>query len=337
VRRGDGLEPADGADPAADWQGTVPADALPHVEDPPAGFIVSANQQVAGPGYDHYLGSLWSEPLRAARIKELLAARDRVDLDDLRAVQSDVQSGLARALLPLLVGAQIDSPSDRDALERLRAWDLVMAADSAAAAIFLAWYAQLLAALVEDELGPELYGVFADHRPRALVALLSSGSPLCDDVRTPARESCPEIAGRALTRAVEDLGRRLGPDPKRWRLDGLQRARFQSPVLGRLPLLGGLTSREVGMPGDPFTVHVAGWDYRDPYKVRSFSTLFYEAELGAAHTRFVYPLGQSANPLSAWYDDLLGLWARTELLELPASDPQHRLVLAPTAQTRELK
>ena len=49
--RGNGLTPALGWDTAYDWKGLVPFAELPYVYNPPAGYIVAANQQVIGRQY----------------------------------------------------------------------------------------------------------------------------------------------------------------------------------------------------------------------------------------------------------------------------------------------
>ena len=81
--------------------------------------------------------------------------------DDFARIQGDTLSLHAKTLLPLLLAhsASVD-PRDRPALDRLRQWNFDATADSAATAIFQAWFLHLTPALVADELGPgptELY------------------------------------------------------------------------------------------------------------------------------------------------------------------------------------
>ena len=53
--KGDGRWPAPGWDPAYDWTGYIPFAELPTVLNPPEGWIVTANQAVVGPQYQHLL------------------------------------------------------------------------------------------------------------------------------------------------------------------------------------------------------------------------------------------------------------------------------------------
>ena len=69
---GDGNWPAPGWDPAYDWRGYIPFDELPHTLDPAAGFIVTANNAVAGPDYRFHLTDDWDRGYRAARLVNLL-------------------------------------------------------------------------------------------------------------------------------------------------------------------------------------------------------------------------------------------------------------------------
>ena len=73
VRRGarTGEYPAEGWLPANDWSGRyVPFDQLPHVLNPPEGFVVTANQAVTGPDYPWHLTSSWDHGYRSQRIRD---------------------------------------------------------------------------------------------------------------------------------------------------------------------------------------------------------------------------------------------------------------------------
>ncbi len=128
VPRGD---PAALRFPAAGWEtperGGVPTSAvsgddLPHVINPPAGVVVSANGPLA-PVSDTDFGAEYLDPARAARIREQLDASGPHALETFAAIQSD------RVSRPLRDFARrIPDPS-------LQAWDGAMTADSVEAAI----------------------------------------------------------------------------------------------------------------------------------------------------------------------------------------------------------
>ena len=50
---------------------------LPESFNPPEGFIVTANQRLAGDSYKYFLGNVWADPYRARRIYNLLKANNK--------------------------------------------------------------------------------------------------------------------------------------------------------------------------------------------------------------------------------------------------------------------
>ncbi len=128
-KSGDGRYPADGASGAADWSGFIPADDWPQIFDPPEGVIVNANNTVVPPGDPRWLGIDSGPSYRAKRILERLAAQPRHDLDSFASIQMDNQAVHARVLLPYLLTLKGANETERQALDRLKAWNLEAVAD----------------------------------------------------------------------------------------------------------------------------------------------------------------------------------------------------------------
>ncbi len=89
---GDGSTPYDGSTNDGEWTRYIPFDELPHLEDPPSGVIVTANNRVVGLDYPHHLTNAWSHPNRAKRIVDLLQAKPKLSIEDFRAIQADTYS-----------------------------------------------------------------------------------------------------------------------------------------------------------------------------------------------------------------------------------------------------
>jgi penicillin G amidase len=152
--RGDGAMPSAGWTGDSEWTGWVPFDDLPHVFDPPAHTIVTANQRPMPAGYPYLLGVDWPESYRARRITDLLLANARLTPDSFSAMQADRLSLHAQTVLPVLLErAHPESEADRQAVEMLRRWNHDARGDSGAAAIFEAWFLRLAHALLVDDLG----------------------------------------------------------------------------------------------------------------------------------------------------------------------------------------
>src|SRR5690606_2634171 len=132
--------PRPGWDSAYDWQGYVdPAD-MPAVLDPESGVIVAANQAVLPAGEGPYLTADWDYGYRSHRIATLLdtaiTGGTKVSGETMSAIQSDVWSPFAAALVPTLLGISLDDDFAAQGQELLRSWDYNTDPSSAAAAYF---------------------------------------------------------------------------------------------------------------------------------------------------------------------------------------------------------
>src|SRR5262249_26988243 len=87
-RKGWGILPARGADPAAGWEETpVPFSEMPWLADPPEGILATANNQPVAEGGGPFLGVDWIDGYRLARISEALAERADWDVSRCQALQ----------------------------------------------------------------------------------------------------------------------------------------------------------------------------------------------------------------------------------------------------------
>lgn len=132
-------EPRDGLDSTLAWRGFIPFEALPRTIDPPEGMVVNANGPP--PPGDEYLGRGWS-PAREMRIRELLAARDSLDLESFQVIQSDrlvpgAREEVSRRLAVL--DTETATGLARAAAGILRTWDGRAEVDSVGPTIFRAW------------------------------------------------------------------------------------------------------------------------------------------------------------------------------------------------------
>jgi Penicillin amidase/Protein of unknown function (DUF3574) len=96
----DGRLPVEGWTGEHEWSGYVPFAELPKLYNPPQGYIVTANNKVAGDEYPYLIGTNFSAPYRAARIIEMIKRKPRLSPEDMEAMQGDVVALHARELLP---------------------------------------------------------------------------------------------------------------------------------------------------------------------------------------------------------------------------------------------
>ncbi len=313
-----GLYPAPG-DGSYDWKGSVPFDEVPRALNPEKGLIVTANNKVTPEGYPYDLSLEWAEPYRAERIEELIeAAGDDLTAEDMARIQRDQRSSLFRDLRPILERVEPRSEEARGWRGRLLAWDGEAKPGSREATVFASWYSEL-SRLPAREVGEEFW-----PEPRYLLDALKNGDRNCDEPGTERREGCADHANRAFGRA---LGRFDGEVPE-W--GESHEATFEHPVLSATPL-SRLSDRSVPFGGDSSTVNVGSYDPRT-FAMEAGPSYRQVVDLADPEaSRYVHPMGQSGNPLSASFDDLLPRWREGKYLPMSSEgyETEHELTLEP--------
>ena len=317
-----GMMPAPGWTADNDWDGWIPFDELPHAFNPAAGVVATANNKIVPDGYPYHLTNEWELPYRAARIAELLGARETHSVASFRAMQADVRSAMARELLPLLLTTEATSTVGKIAIRRLAAWDATMAGDRVEPTIFVAWMRELNRLLFADELG-NAFDRFWGYRPIFVANVLrdhQGQGRWCDNVDTGVVESCQTILAQSLERALADLEARYGGDSDQWRWDQVHAALSEHRPFSKLPVLRRLFELQVPFAGGQFTVNRAGnrlASARDPFATVHGPSMRAIYDLGRPdNSIFIHSTGQSGNPLSPLYANFKELWAGVEYVPM---------------------
>ncbi len=310
-KQGDGRFPAPGWSGEYDWIGVIPFAALPRSVDPPGGAIVTANQRIVPADYPWFITDDWTPPWRYRQIADLLDTQDNHTPESLAAIQIDNRSGFAAALTPLLLAqAHPGSPRAQSAVDLLSGWDYAMAAERPEPLIFAAWQRAFLRALLADELGP-LYDDFAGIRATLSLNAMTGGSPFCDDVTTERLEDCANLADTALEAALTELATSHGGNPAAWRWGEVHRLALNHKIFSRLPVVSSLTGREFATDGGSYTINAASYTAKGAAPYAQTAGPGYRAIYDLAPGAPSYVMqntGQSGNPFSAHYDDLVALW-----------------------------
>ncbi len=298
-RAGDGSAPVPGASGAYDWEAMVGGDALPHYRDPPSGRLVNANERIAPPGFPVFLGRDWFGDWRARRIRELLDRHPKATVADFARMQVDTVSLFARQVLPRLRAVTPPPGAAGQALALLSDWDGTMARDQPQPLIFNAWIDRFRDAVLQRAaVPPEDAGPSEEF---IAFVLSPAGAAWCGG-------DCDAMLAASLTAATADLSSRFGADPAAWRWGAAHRAVFAHPLLGRLPLIGGLATFGIAIPGDGGTLDRGGmpWDGFDAVHGPSYRAVYDLSDLD--RSRFIMAPGQSGNPFSPHSHDFLMRW-----------------------------
>jgi len=300
-----------------DWQGYRKPEEWPKVLNPKEGFVVTANHKVTPKGFPYALTYDWAEPYRAERIREMLLAKEKLSLEDMKAVQLDQKSLLYRDFRLVLELLNPLSERSRTWREQLLSWDGTMAPTSEEALVFALWYTELTR-LPEKEVGEAYW-----DEPRYLLKALREGDPNCDQPGTEYRETCLDFAALALERALD---RKEALRARSW--GEVHRATFPHAVLTHTPLKR-FTDRTVPFGGDRYTVNVGPFV---PQSLQMTHGPSYRQIVDLSDPEaslFVHPMGQSGHFLSPHYADLLPLWQRGGYLPMRFAEGGKTLLLEP--------
>lgn len=322
--QGDGQLPVPGWDGAHEWQGFIPAGALPFSFDPPAGLAVTANHRIAAADHPYHnaIHGEYANPYRAERITRLLTATERHDVRSFARIQNDFCSLPGLRLASLVARIEPEEPLLLAARDRLAAWDGDLTAESVPGAIYdaLRYHLERLAFAELGELLRARSGLGAFGSIPANVYLGRSLPGILARIEVYGLEqpdpwlgggrSWGGLLAEALRLAVEELRGRLGPDPARWHY-GRVHALTLRHALGAVPALAPIFNRgpwPTGGDSDTVNQHytpretAAGPVYNAP----SYRQILDPGDWDAA--RIILPAGQSGHPASSHYLDMAGAW-----------------------------
>jgi penicillin amidase len=323
-----------GWDPAHQWQGLIPFEGMPHLSDPPRGWIATANNRVAPDDFPYPLSGTWSDGHRARRIRQMIEDRaaEHLSRADCAAMQQDVLSLRAVNGVPHLLAVLKTSNDARiqEAVRHLEAWDCRMEPDRVGAMIFAVFFAQWVRAVVRERFDGDAAGLMAGGA-NGLAARLLEG----DTVGWFADGRRAEAILGAMGAALDFLASRLGPDLGGWRWGRLHVLPLRHVLSGRGDLARLLDHGGQPVRGDATTVCNTG------------GGAAFEGRLGANYRLIadfgdprpvlwaVDCSGQSGHPGSPHYGDQFEGWVRGEYHALPLAPEEAertaetRLVLEP--------
>lgn len=304
-----------------EWSGFVPNGDLPHSYNPASGFIASANHKMIPESYAYAVGFQWAPPERFLRISEVLddAAKrqHKLRIEDMENLQNDVVSLPARQLQSLLKRAAGNSPAS--AAKLLLDWDCTFTTDSQAATLYEFWVAELRDAVTKLAVPAEAQKIAGELSLEKTVKELSRPGVAVFGPGTEAARDA--LLLQSLQAAQVKLTAKLGTDRKNWSWGQLHRVSFHHP-LGSLPQAAALFDRgPYPRPGDGTTVNATyfGAGSFDQLAGASYREIFDLSDWDSAVG--VNVPGQSGQPGSQHYDDLLPLWTHGQYFPLRFTKP----------------
>jgi penicillin amidase len=332
VRQGfDGWLPADGSNPRLRWTGDVPFAKLPHVLDPPDGFLASANNALTSPGYSPQLSTaLYAPPYRIQEITRLIGMvpfRNPSEYGGLQSNSTDIPDAQLAAVTVL---ALKDSP---DALlSRIRGeladWNGRAVTWDRTVTFVTVERDDLTRDLLEPKLGP-LYAQYKAHfHPITVVDRALRGDRSLAPLGV-TRANVIATIPQAVREAAADLKMKSdqGIDSLRpW--GDVDAAIFDHPLGVIWPLNSLLNFKPLPQPGDPYTIFQAKPDFGPSMRLLADTRDWDDSSM-------VLTLGESGHFSDEHYDDQMQDWVNNRYRPTPFSDgavtraTRHTLVLHP--------
>jgi penicillin amidase len=322
----------DGSKSSNGWQAFIPNEQNIAQKNPVRGFVSSANQYPVDKTYPYYITATSYEAYRNRRINQVLGQLNGIKPTDLMKLQGDNYNLKAAESLPVFL-SNLDSAklqgTELTAYNILKSWDYFNNAESEGASYYEAWWDNLMP-LAWDEFKKE--GVALSRPTTYQTIKLIKEQPALhffDIQDTPAKETARELLQHAFTAGVKDIEKwktEHSTDPK-W-------ADYKGSFIGHLlPPMRAL-SIPVKTGGNHDIVNAHSKTHGPSWR------MVVSLEPSGVKTWATYPGGQSGNPGSAHYNDMLERWTKGQyfsMLFLSKPDEKSNRILYTTQFNPEKK
>lgn len=308
VRRNEeGKYVLDGTQTHTEWQAFIPNDQQVMDKNPARGFVSSANQYPADGTYPYYITATSYEAYRNRRINKLLAEMSEITPRDMMELQFDTYNLKAAESLPTFL-TYLDTTGftkpQQKAYRILSLWDYENTINSEGASYYEAWW-DALYPLVWDEI--KTSQVALEYPTTYTTIKLIKDRPdlsFFDILETPEKETAREVVQQAFDKGVETI--------ESWKTENKKEPRwadYKDTFIGHL--LQGLPA---------FSYHVQHGGNHDIVNASSHRNgpswrMVVSLEKVKLRAWGVYPGGQSGNPGSRYYNNLLNAWAQGKYFE----------------------
>jgi penicillin G amidase len=303
------------------WHNFIPWDQVPSMKNPSSGFVFSANQHSTPPTYPYYyIGDF--EDNRSRRIYNRLSATAAATADTMKAIQLDNYSQKAADALPAmlqLLDRRALNAEELQMVDEMSAWKYNYDANLLAPSLFNSWVDSCYA-LTWDEMDDLRFAgkpiLYPDGWRWIEMLQKDTASVFFDIKTTPNRETARDV----VLESFKQMGRFFKNHPERKTDWGTSRS-FYIKHLAMIEAFSRLDLKPGGHKTAPNAV--------SPGNGPSWRMI---VELNdKVKAQGVYPGGQSGNPGSRWYDNMVETWAAGkyyDLLFLRAPDEAPDRVLA---------
>ncbi len=297
----------DGADPQMEWQKYIPFEHNASTLNPERGFVSSANQHPVDPSYPYFVYDRSYEHYRNRRLNEQLTSMESITVDDMKALQFDDYYLHAAEALPVMLSLldeeDFNSESAKKYLEELKGWDFYADPNQKAPTLFYVWWDK-----IDDQVWKEWYeweAPVTTPNNYQMVALMKNepNSNVFDYKETGELESASTHVNegfRQMLSALEEW--EIEEGDYSWANYKRTSVRHLVPQFGAFSVENVYTGGGRGILNATSERHGASWRM--------------VVELGENVNAYgIYPGGQSGNPGSRFYSNMINRWSKGEYID----------------------
>ncbi len=309
-----GLYVMPGEDSSYMWQGFIPQPENPHAKNPERGYLESANQRPVDSTYPYFIPGSYITA-RGVTINNYLARMNNITPADMMQLQNNYFNTTAEDVRPLLLHyvRENDLTADeRKYLDIVKGWDLMASPDSKGQSVYSFWWLQLQSMIFDDEF-EKIHTDAIMPEPQTLLEMLKKDSAMqfVDNIKTPVKETLSDI----VTNALKEIAKIYGIAAKT--------AKTEPPPLWYKVNNAGVyhvadASKSSLLPFARTKLHVGGaGDIVNAIKGSHGPSWRMIVQMTATTEAYgVYPGGQSGNPGSKYYDNMIDYWVEGKYYKL---------------------
>ncbi len=311
-KSGDNPVPRPGEKGQYDWTGYLPFENHPYELNPRRGYVASFNQM---PEPANFYGTAYFLFERPFRFEEIAKSKEKFSVDDIKKMQLDVVSCLAKRWVPPVLRACGGVKELEQYLTLLKNWNYAMDLDLPQPALFNTFFTRFMRNTLENKIGKkQVDDLFKDLHSTVpaqwLIRYMNDNrDPIWDDPGTAGvRETRDDLIVKSMKEAVAELAGRYGSNTKKWAWGKVHAMTIRHPLGGVLPFFN---LSPIPHPGDDFTINAGWYDREHPFNMISGGAIRIIVDMADLDSMtIICPPGQSGLYLGRWYGDQADMWAK---------------------------
>jgi len=306
-RKNEGRFVLDGTKTSTEWQAFIPNDQNITYKNPGRGFVSSANQYPVDDSYPYYVTSTNFEAYRNRRINQLLSDWKSITPYDMMKLQADNFNLKASESLPgwlkMLDSAKLTN-EEKMAFQKLKTWDFNNSISSEAASYYEAWLRSIYPMIWDEVFDSKI--LLPAPTSYVTIKLIKEKPELSffDILSTPEKETAVDVVRKSFSEGVKEI--------EKWKQEKKKDpswAQFKDSYIQHLARL------------EPFSYHVlhgGNGSIVDAHSKRNGPSwrMVVSLEKNGVKAWGVYPGGQSGNPGSPYYNNMIDVWTADRYLNM---------------------